>query len=284
MFDASLVRNNLRKSLTTIAITTFGELWSHVTVGAIEMLGDDGCEILVATNGVTDPNASWDALTRTLAGIGLDQVNYAFLDVSAYSRLEARGDPAFSTMRRDWIAYYTARKYDLDDEIVAHVRAGSFRPKLFRLGRPQEFVHPGMISEANEAGLEAGLLVPLSGDYGSALPTAGIVMGSSLPEADIEKIVQENAPMLVALGHIFHAGMVGELRRRRAGAKPLSNRERDCLQYAARGLRTTAIGDRLNLADGTVELYLRNARRKLDAKTLAEAVARAIQFQQISLA
>jgi DNA-binding CsgD family transcriptional regulator len=141
-----------------------------------------------------------------------------------------------------------------------------------------------MVGEAHEAGLHAGLLVPLCGDYGSALPTAGIVMGSSLPEADIEKIVQDYAPMLVALAHVFHAGMIGELRRRRVGAKPLSERERDCLQYAARGLRTTAIADRLNLSEATVELYLRNARRKLDAKTLAEAVARAIQFQQISLA
>lgn len=248
------------------------------------MLSDDGCEILVAANGVTDANASWAALTKTLAAIGLDQVNYAFLDMASYTRLEARGDPGFSTMRPDWIAHYTERKYDLDDEIVGHVRAGNFRPKLYRLGRPQEFAHPGMINEANEAGLVAGLLVPLSGDYGSALPTAGIVMGSSLPELDIDKIVQENAPMLVALGHIFHAGMVGELRRRRAGARPLSDRERDCLQYAARGLRTTAIADRLKLAEGTVELYLRNARKKLDAKTLAEAVARAIQFHQISLA
>lgn len=248
------------------------------------MLDVEGCEILVAANGVTDPNASWAALTATLAGIGLDQVNYAFLDLVSYSRLEARGDPAFSTMRPDWIEHYTARKYDMNDDLVGHVRSGNYKPKFWRLGRPEQFKSLEMIGEAHEAGLKAGLLIPLSGDYGSALPTAGIVMGSSLPEADIEKIVQENAPMLVALGHVFHAGMVGELRRRRVGAKPLSDRERDCLHYAARGLRTTAIADRLMLAEGTVELYLRNARRKLDAKTLAEAVARAIQFQQISLA
>ncbi len=248
------------------------------------MLGDDGCEILVAANGVTDANASWAALTTTLAGIGLDQVNYAFLDFASYTRLDARGDPGFSTMSPDWIQYYTEQKYDLHDEIVGHVRAGNFRPKFYHLGRAERFTHSTMIHEARSAGLKAGLLVPLCGDYGSALPTAGIVMGSSLAETDVEKIVQAHAPMLVALGHIFHAGMVGELRRRRAGARPLSERERDCLQYAARGLRTTAIADRLTLAEGTVELYLRNARRKLDAKTLAEAVARAIQFQQISLA
>lgn len=248
------------------------------------MLDDDGCEILVAANGLTDANASWAALTTTLAGIGLDQVNYAFLDLASYTRLEARGDPGFSTMRPDWIAHYSERRYDLDDEIVGHVRAGNFRPKLYRLGRPQDFTNVGIINEANEAGLKSGLLVPLYGDYGSALPSAGIVMGSSLAEAEVERIIQEHAPMLVALGHIFHAGMVGELRRRRAGSTPLSDRERDCLQYAARGLRTTAIADRLKLAEGTVELYLRNARRKLDAKTLAEAVARAIQFQQIGLA
>jgi DNA-binding CsgD family transcriptional regulator len=265
-------------------MTAFCKVRSHVTVGAIHMLGDNGFEILVAADGVADANASWASLTRTLAGIGLDQVNYAFLDFASHTRLEARGDPGFSTMRADWIEYYTERQYDMNDDLVGHVRAGNYKPKFYRLGRPEEFTSLEMVGEAHEAGLHAGLLVPLCGDYGSALPTAGIVMGSSLPEADIEKIVQDYAPMLVALAHVFHAGMIGELRRRRVGAKPLSERERDCLQYAARGLRTTAIADRLNLSEATVELYLRNARRKLDAKTLAEAVARAIQFQQISLA
>lgn len=86
---------------------------------------------------------------------------------------------------------------------------------------------------------------------------------------------------LVGLVHLFHAGAVGELIRHRHNVQPLSSRERDCLQLIAQGLRVDAIGDRRVIATVTVELHLRSARRKLGAKTTAEAVARALVHQQI---
>ena len=228
------------------------------------------------------PQDKWTALTAGLAAIGLDQINYAFLDFGTYGRMEARGDPAMSTMRRDWIEHYTAQRYDMDDAIVAHVRAGRFDPKFYRLSRRDLFERRDMAEEAREAGLQAGLLTPLPGPWGDHLPAAGIVMGSSLGEAEAERIARDHAPHLVALAHVLHTSMSGELLRRRAGAAPLSARERDCLQGIARGARPAQIADRLAIADVTVRLHLANARRKLGVRTLPEAVAKAMLYQQIS--
>lgn len=225
----------------------------------------------------------WTAMTQGLADLGLDQVNYAFLDFATYGRMDARGDPAMSTMRTDWLEYYTERRYDLADEIVAHVRAGRFDPKFYRMSRADHFTQRDMAEEAIDAGLNAGLLVPLPGPWGDGLPAAGIVMGSSLGEDEAERIARDNAPALIALAHVLHTGMSGELLRRRAGAAPLSGRERDCLQLTAQGLRTAQIADRLVLADVTVGLHLRNGRKKLGARTLAEAVAKAMLYQQIEV-
>lgn len=221
-------------------------------------------------------------MTDGLAAIGLDQINYAFMDFGTYSRMEARGDPAMSTMRTDWIEYYTERHYDLEDEIVAHVRAGRFDPKFYRLSRPEHFTHRSMAEEAMDAGLKAGLLVPLPGPWGDLLPAAGIVIGSSLGEDEAARITEAHAPTLVALAYLLHTAMSGELLRRRADVAPLSGRERDCLQMTADGLRTSQIADRLALADVTVSLHLKNARRKLRARNLPEAVAKALLFQQIA--
>jgi len=229
------------------------------------------------------PVARWNALTSGLASIGLDQINYAFLDFGTYGRMDARGDPAMSTMRRDWIDHYTSQQYDMADEIVAHVRAGRFDPKFFRLSRPDHFEHRTMAEEAREAGLKAGLLTPLPGPWGDCLPAAGIVMGSSLGEDEAETIARAHGPQLIALAHVLHVGMSGELLRLRAGAGRLSARERDCLEGLARGLRIARIADRLTLAEATVNLHLRNARRKLAARTLPEAVAKAILYRQIEL-
>lgn len=229
------------------------------------------------------PEARWTALTRGLAAIGLDQINYAFLDFQTYDRMEARGDPAMSTMRADWIEYYAAQRYDLDDEIVAHVRAGRFDPQFYRLSRDDQFAHREMAEEAREAGLQAGLLVPLPGPLGDVLPAAGIVLGSSLGEDETARIVSANGPALIALAHVLHTGLSGELMRRRAGAAVLTARERECLQRVAQGRRTAQIADALSLAEVTIALHLRNARRKLGARNLPEAVAKAMLYQQIEI-
>lgn len=63
----------------------------------------------------------------------------------------------------------------------------------------------------------------------------------------------------------------------------LSARERDCISLLAAGYHTSQIADRLKLADATVNEYIGRARRKMGARTRAEAVARAVKFQQIQL-
>ncbi len=229
----------------------------------------------------TDPVSRWQALTASLANFGLTQINYAFLDFESASRMEARGDPAMSTMRRDWIEYYTERHYDMRDDAVAHIRQGNIHPMLWSLEQVPRLKSGHMNYEAGDAGLKSGLLVPLAGPAGSDLPGAAIMLGSGFNEAEFLKLIGSNGMALVGLAHLFHAGAVGELIRRRHNVQPLSSRERDCLQLIARGLRVDAIGDRLAIATVTVELHLRSARRKLGAKTTAEAVARALLYQQI---
>lgn len=236
-----------------------------------------------ALTAATTPEAKWAALTSGLADIGLDQINYAFLDLGTFGRMDARGDPAMSTMRSDWIAHYAAQRYDIDDDIVAHVRAGRFDPKFYRLSRPEHFGQREIAEEAREAGLRTGLLTPLPGPWNDSLPAAGIVMGSSLGEDEGARITQAHASHLIALAHILHTSLSGELLRRRAGSAPLSDRQRDCLQGFANGLRTGQVADRLSIKEVTVNLHLRDARRKLNARTIPEAVAKALLYQQISV-
>lgn len=229
------------------------------------------------------PQAKWCALASGLAEVGLDQINYAFLDIGTFSRMDARGDPSMSTMRPDWIAHYSGQRYDLDDDIVAHVRAGRFDPKFYRLSRPEHFGQRDIAEEARSAGLECGLLTPLPGPWNDNLPAAGIVMGSSLGEDEAARITQTYAPELVALAHVLHTSLSGELLRRREGAAALSDRQRDCLQGVANGLRAQQIADRLMIKEVTVNLHLRDARQKLAARTLPEAVAKAMLYNMIAV-
>ncbi|CAN5381903.1 LuxR family transcriptional regulator [soil metagenome] len=245
-------------------------------MSAVELsIGDNFAALLAET----DADGRWEALTLGLARIGLDQVNYAFLDIETHDRMQARGSPAMSTMRSDWIDYYIERQYDLADPLVDHVRASRQEPILFETA--SHFGPCKVLSEASEAGLNAGVLISLPGSIGMSRPGAGIVMGSTMGAPETFRLIRENGRSLVALANLFHAGAVGELMRRRYGAARLTPRERDCLQHVARGSRISAIAFDLELAEVTVGMHLKNARKKLGARSLPEAVARGLLFQQI---
>jgi DNA-binding CsgD family transcriptional regulator len=49
----------------------------------------------------------------------------------------------------------------------------------------------------------------------------------------------------------------------------------------AEGHRVGRIADRLSIAEVTVGLHLKNARKKLKARTMAEAVAKAVRHRQV---
>jgi DNA-binding NarL/FixJ family response regulator len=72
-----------------------------------------------------------------------------------------------------------------------------------------------------------------------------------------------------------HAGLVlGEFRRmaRASGASPLSDREREVLQHVARGHTYREIGERLFIAEKTVENHVRNILGKLHLQRKQELI------------
>lgn len=66
------------------------------------------------------------------------------------------------------------------------------------------------------------------------------------------------------------------------GATPavdkLNEREIECLQLVGNGMKSEAIGDRLNLSVHTVNAYLGSATTKLDAVSRIQAIAKAIRL------
>lgn len=229
--------------------------------------------------------ARWSILAREFAALGADQLNYGIIDTFVSDRVEA---PVrfLSTMDAGWIGYYGERRLDLDDPHVTFVREGNLRPYFWGESvlahldgeRPREAV-----ALTVEAGLRAQLSVTVPDPLGAGLPVGGLTIGSSLEEGDYFAAIRGRETALIAAGLLFHQHAIGEVRRRHAGAKPLSPRERDCLTLVALGLRVDRIAERLRLSNPTVELHLRGARRKLNAATTGQAVARALMFGDLRL-
>jgi len=63
----------------------------------------------------------------------------------------------------------------------------------------------------------------------------------------------------------------------------LTGREREVLRFVAEGVRTAAIGRRLGITEGTVEVHRRNVMRKLDLHTVADLTKYAVREGLTSL-
>lgn len=232
-----------------------------------------------------DAESRFTALCSILGEIGIDQINYGFFDPAAARRDEA--EVVFlSTMRSDWMSYYYAQTLHLTDPHVVKVRQGNLLPywwddrAMAALGDPA--VRRTAL-EIEEAGIRSAICTPLASPFAPDVPVAGMTLGSSRRGADLAGELGSEAARLVSVVHLFHQLSLGELRRRKSGATPLTARERDCLLHAADGLQQEAIAHRLGLARITVEIHLRNVRRKLKARTLPEAVAKAIAYGEIQI-
>jgi two-component system nitrate/nitrite response regulator NarL len=106
------------------------------------------------------------------------------------------------------------------------------------------------------------------------LGARGYVLRESPPEVQVRA-----ATAVVAGGTYFDGGLAGGPAGSEAAtrAQLLTRREREILRLLADGLRIAEIGKHLYLSPDTIKVHLTKARRKLGARTTAEAVATAVR-------
>lgn len=104
---------------------------------------------------------------------------------------------------------------------------------------------------------------------------------SNLGAEQLEKLyAQVSGPVMLAANAAFNR--IEELSKPQLSpCVRLSEREREALLWLARGERNSRIAERLGVKPVTVEYFLATARRKLNAKTREQALAKALQQGQI---
>lgn len=138
-----------------------------------------------------------------------------------------------------------------------------------------------LFAEAAAHGLRYGFSAPVHGAHGEGA-LLSFAREEPLPiSVDARAELFGRAQWFAALVHeklrtLVHEGAVavGE-------QKHLTQRERECLQYAAEGLSSTVIARGLHISGHTVNFHLLNAEAKLGARSRRHAVARAVAFGEI---
>lgn len=116
-------------------------------------------------------------------------------------------------------------------------------------------------------GTRDGIAVPCHGSGGYSAVV-------SLAFDRLEALSSAERAAIVIAAVVAHGQMHRLLPHARPNTVALSPRERDCLGFIATGLSDGEIAERLGVGVTTIVSHVQNARRKLGARTRAQAVAR----------
>lgn len=182
--------------------------------------------------------------------------------------------------RQEWPEHYVRCGYAEIDPVIATAQRRA-SPVLWHVGRPASWFSPRqhqMYREVTDFGIKGGLCLPFHE------PDCSSYVGFFHALDDSARWPYSVQASLHFLGLHLHEHAVRNLRER-AGVNTspvqLTPRERDCLRWIKEGLTVPQVAHRLAISERTVAFHLQNCRDKLDANTIAHAVARAMLLRLI---
>jgi DNA-binding CsgD family transcriptional regulator len=181
-----------------------------------------------------------------------------------------------ATLPDAWVDHYLASDYgDLDPTFQAAV--GRVLPFRWREIDGRNDLTSGqrrVLNEARDHGINHGATIPIHGPD-SGLSALNVVGGS---EAGFEDAFHQNYRDLVWIAvntHEAFLGLAEDVAAEQSRVR-LTDRERDCLLWTARGKTAWEVGQILTISEETVLFHLKNTTRKLGVFSKHRAVVRAI--------
>jgi DNA-binding CsgD family transcriptional regulator len=238
------------------------------------MLNNWTTDLLTSLEAASASAELWANTASFLDGLGMTHSIYTFVDTRNPSRSRV-----WTSLPDSWRDRYLDQNYHRTDPYYryccatfAPIRTGPDYLDDYDFLSEQE---RKVVQEGGETGFRSGFSAPVRLLGGATF--GGWNFGSTLKRRELDSFIKAHGQTLRLAAFCMHehaerlSRLDGQTHFRR-----LSPRERECLLWLSRGLRTAAIADRLGIAQVTVDLHFRGARRKLGAATREEALARAI--------
>ena len=196
------------------------------------------------------------------------------------------GEIAWTTHAPAWSTQYRHAAYAAVDPRLTHTRH-RVTPYLWDAadaigdGYPQRFIR-----DAENFGIRSSVVISLhDGASGQVALTFDSAM-SPLPAARRDEIL-DSLGDLTLIAMALHEGVLSwrvakSAARKHAGPR-LTQRECDCLKFAARGMTSADIGNKLAVTERTVNFHFGRLRRKLGALNRHEAIAKGVTLGFVTL-
>jgi LuxR family transcriptional regulator, activator of conjugal transfer of Ti plasmids len=197
----------------------------------------------------------------------------------AYLRIVEDAPKLISSYPKSWTSRYFDLHYEQLDPVVRRARlehdlfswgSGATTPAGNREQRR-------FFEEATTFGIQSGITVPIRSGFGRM---AAFTLATDDRAMRPERLIAKSKDVVQLVGLYFHAHVVA--RQGTGGLQSdagdvLTQRERQCLAWASRGKTVADTAVLVGIAPRTVVFHLENARRKLDATSIAQCVAEAVR-------
>lgn len=215
------------------------------------------------------------SLKQALSGLVRD----LGFDCYAYLNVQPIGTYAVSNYPAEWQARYLAHNYTKIDPVVATARSG-MKAFTWAAGNPRQVTSKALrafYSEAADFNIRSGISIPIRTAFGHM---SMLTLASHRPVLSLEKDIDQMAAVTsVAL---LHAALERQdVEPTAARSIDLTAKQALCLKWSAEGKSMKAIATIENMSYATVNFHLNNARKALDAASLAQATALATKLKLI---
>lgn len=197
----------------------------------------------------------------------------------AYLLIVEEAPKLISSYPKSWTDRYFELGYEQLDPVIRRARLENDLFQWGSGGSPSSGsrAQRKFFDEATTFGIEAGITVPIRGGFGSM---AAFTLATDDPAMCTERLIARSKDIVQLVALYFHthlaARSAAEFDGREAG-NVLTQRERQCLAWAARGKTVADTAILVAIAPRTVVFHLENARNKMGAASITQCVAEALR-------
>jgi LuxR family quorum-sensing system transcriptional regulator CciR len=234
-------------------------------------------DFIERSNAAETPEDVWELFCSAVAGFGYDRVAFAAVTMAAQEAL-AKGNlkpVVANNYPDDWANHYFEMRYEEIDPVLL-LTSSKGAPFLWDDVLARESLSAKqklMFNECHEAGLQNGVTVPVHGpggaSYAVSLATDGRARDNTPHFATLQILATQ---FLLAYSQIAHKPAVSTRRLH------LTERERECLTWTARGKSAWAISEIIGVSEHTVNFHLKSVMKKLDTCNRVAAVVTAVRM------
>jgi LuxR family transcriptional activator of conjugal transfer of Ti plasmids len=218
-----------------------------------------------------------------LLGRTMDHYGFPCFAYLSFTPREDGDDPlTITTYPSSWVKQYCANRYDRIDPVVARSIATtlpfswSIAESDINLTKKQKW----FFEEAREFGINHGLTIPIHERQGKVATLTISACGS---RSEFDDRVEQYRHELHLIAIYLHARLRNTTFAPISPLRPfLTQRERSCLQWVARGKSASDIAEIIRVSRRTVVFHTENAKRKLGVATAQQAVAMGLMYDIIS--